>query len=50
MATSIEHASAARQLLVLEKQRFNSLEKLAAAPGTVSSTTGGGPTKGGHKL
>lgn len=49
MTASIEHPGTAQQLLVLEKQRFNSLEKLTGGPGTVSSTTGGGPNKGSHK-
>ena len=50
MPTSLESASAAQQFLVLEKQRFNSLEKLAGLSGSVSSTTGGGPNKGSQKL
>ena len=50
MPNSLENASAAQQFLVLEKQRFNSLEKLAGLTGSVSSTTGGGPNKGNQKL
>jgi len=49
--TSLENTSAAKQFVVLEKQRFNSLEKIAGLSGSVSSTTGGGPhTSGGNKL
>lgn len=50
MPNSIEHSSAAKQFLVLEKQRFNSLERLTGLSGSVSSTTGGGPNKGGNKV
>lgn len=50
MPNSIENPNAAQQFLVLEKQRFNSLEKLAGLGGSVSSTTGGGPNKGSQKL
>ena len=51
MQSSLENTSAAKQFVVLEKQRFNSLEKIPGLSGSVSSATGGGPhTSGGNKL
>ena len=47
--TSLENPNATQQFLVLEKQRFNSLEKLTGLGGSVCSTTGGGHSKGNHQ-